>query len=175
VTVVNGVSIKSETTFDTRNHPVIKKIVEYLTKSEMPVVDEVKLPASKAELTVRVPEGVSDDAQTGGGWTVFNRTQKNRYSKNTQTHIPNFLSVEGNHRAHIFAHAEYLGMFYLGVFRLAGMLNPVPHSANKCAFFEMFPNGMKIQYIERTMKGGRGATRRSGGRRKGRVSRTRKA
>jgi hypothetical protein len=178
VTVVDGVPIKSETTFDTRNHPVIKKIVEYLTKSEMPVVDEVKLPAPKEDLTVRVPEGVSGDAdedptgrlsqeepllgKKGGGWTVFNRTQKNKYSKNTQTHIPNFLSVEGNHRAHIFAHAEYFGMFYLGVFRLAGMLNPVPHSANKCAFFEMFPNGMKIQYIERTMKGGRGGTRRSG-------------
>jgi len=178
VTVVDGVSIKSETTFDTRNHPVIKKIVEHLTKSEMPVEEEAKLPAPKEDLTVRVPEGVTgdaDDAQTGGGWTVFNRTQKNRYSKNTQTHIPNFLSVEGNHRAHIFAHAEYFGMFYLGVFRLAGMLNPVPHSVNKCAFFEMFPNGMKIQYIERTMKGGREATRRSVRKVRGSRSSTRKA
>ena len=192
VTVVDGVSIKSETTFDTRNHPVVKKIVEYLTKSELPVEEEAKLPASKAELTVRVPEGVTGEegedpqgrlsqeepllpkGQRAGGWTLLNRTQKNRYSKNTQTHIPNFLSVEGNHRAHIFAHAEYLGMFYLGVFRLAGMLNPVPHSSNKCAFFEMFPNGMKIQYIERTMKGGRQATRRGGGR-KIRGGRTRKA
>jgi len=62
VTVVDGVEIKSEITFDTRNHPVIKKIVEHLTKSEMPVVEEVKLPASKVELTVRIPEGVSGDS-----------------------------------------------------------------------------------------------------------------
>jgi len=66
-------------------------------------------------------------------------------------------------------------MFYLGVFRLAGMLNPTPHSSNKCAFFEMFPNGMKIQYIERTMNGGRRATRRSGRKVRRNSTRSRKA
>jgi hypothetical protein len=153
VTVVDGVPIKSETTFDTRNHPTIKKIVEFLTRVEMPQQEMVGLPLPKEQMIV--PTAPANASQEGGGWTLLNRSQKNRYSKNTQTHIPNFLSVEGNHRAHVFAHAEYLGMFYVGVFRLAGMLNPTPASSNKCAYFEMFSNGMKIQYMDMQKVGGK--------------------
>jgi hypothetical protein len=118
----------------------------------MPQQEMVGLPLPKEQMIV---PSAGETSQEGGGWTILNRSQKNRYSKNTQTHIPNFLSVEGNHRAHVFAHAEYLGMFYVGVFRLAGMLNPVPASSNKCAYFEMFPNGMKIQYIDMKKVGGK--------------------
>lgn len=148
-TNVNGTLIKSEPTFDTRNHPTIKKIVEFLINTPVVLEGEAVLPMSKEELTEEAPKGNALEAQEGGGWTLLNRSQKNKYSKDTQTHIPNFLSVEGNHRAHIFAHAEYLGMFYAGVFRFAGMLNPTPASSTKCAYFEMFPNGMKIQYVDR--------------------------
>jgi len=79
------------------------------------------------------------------------------YSKATATHIPNFLSVQGSTYAYGFAHAEYLGMFFLGGFRLAGMLNPASVSD---AFFDLCADGVKIQY-----KGVSGGARRMRSRR----------
>lgn len=160
ITDVNGEKIRSEVNFDTRNHPQITKIVTKITGTQA-VYKDVDLPASPAELTVKGenPEKVQE------GGSFFNRSQKNAYSKETQTHIPNYLSVEGNHRAHIFAHAEYLGMFYAGVFRFAGMLNPSPEKSGKCGFFEIYPTGVSIKYVDepvfnKTKRGGKKSYRR---------------
>ena len=156
VTIVNKVPYKSDIKWDTRNHPTVKIIVEAITGTTWSDEPEVTLPAPQAELIMKEPESTQGQEdldedpvpQSGGLKTLFNRSQKSSYSKMTQTHIPNFLSVEGNHRAHIFAHAEYLGMFYAGVFRFAGMLNPTPAGSGKCGFFEIFPTGVKIQYLD---------------------------
>jgi hypothetical protein len=166
VTVVDGVSYKSETTYDTRNHQIVKKIVEFLTKTDVPQTEEVQLPGPKEQLVVKNTTGEKEPME-GGFW---NRTQKTKYSADTQTHIPNFLSVEGNKRAHIFAHAEYLGMFFAGVFRLANMLNPVPSTSGKCEFFEMYPNGIKIQYLDVPKLGGKTRRRKQQSSRKTRRS-----
>lgn len=68
--------------------------------------------------------------------------QKSIYEAKTADRIPNFLSISSLFE--VFAHAEYLGMFFLGAFRLPGMKNP---SIDHPAFFEMCEDGMKIEYI----------------------------
>ena len=89
--------------------------------------------------------------------------QKGLYEKTTLARIPNFVSIEGSSYAYGFAHAEYLGMFFLGGFRLPGMKNP---AATGIAYFELFPNGVKLNYLG--AKGGarRAATRHRRGSRK---------
>jgi len=148
ITTVNGINIPSAPTLDTRNNPSIKTIVEFLTKVQVVPESTEQIPIPKNVLAIDPPtaEQKADAEQEGG---FFNRGPKNKYSKDTQRHIPDFLSVEGNPRGRIFAHAEYLGMFFFGAFRLLGMLNPVPARATKCAYFELYPNGVKIQYIDR--------------------------
>jgi hypothetical protein len=157
-TDVSGEKIRSEINFDTRNNKQIDKIVTKITGTHA-VFKDVELPAPVAELTIK--EENPEKVQEGG--SIFNRTQKNAYSKATQTHIPNYLSVEGNHRAHIFAHAEYLGMFYAGVFRFVGMLNPSPAHSGKCGYFEIYPTGVSIKYINEnntlTKRGGKKSNR----------------
>jgi hypothetical protein len=83
---------------------------------------------------------VSQDPQPleGGG------PDKALYEATTLKRIPNFVSVQGSVYAYGFAHAEYLGMFFFGGFRLAGMKNPA--SKNRIASFDLCPDGVKIQY-----------------------------
>jgi hypothetical protein len=45
-----------------------------------------------------------------------------------------------------FAHGEYLGMFFAGVLRLAGMKNPA--NGNNVAYFSLFPSGVTINYVD---------------------------
>jgi len=84
---------------------------------------------------------------SGGGWSPFSG-EKSIYEKETQTHIPNFVSIRGNSSAYAFAHAEYLGMGFAGGLRTPGLINPVPHQYPKHAYFDLYPNGVTIQYIE---------------------------
>lgn len=149
ITEINGEKIQS--TYDLDNNPKIQKIVTKITGTDAHTEEVVTLPAPASELVVTEPPAA------GGGF--FNQTQKKIYSNDTQTHIPNYLSVKGHHRAYIFAHAEYLGMFYIGVFRFAGMLNPSPHKSGKIGYFEIFPTGVSIKYVDeplfnKTKKGG---------------------
>jgi len=83
------------------------------------------------------------NSQTGGGM-FSSESEKDKYSRTTKEHIPNFVSVQGSPYAYGFAHAEYLGMFFLGGFRLAGMKNP---AASSIAYFELFDDGVKIKYV----------------------------
>jgi len=91
-----------------------------------------------------VPMPVEPPSNSKVGAGLFKKTQKNIYSEQTKTHIPNFLSVQGSAYAYGFAHAEYLGMFFLGGFRLYGMKNP---AAKSIAYFSIYNDGVKITYV----------------------------
>jgi len=81
---------------------------------------------------------VKQEPQEGGG------PDKAIYEASTLKRIPNFVSVQGSVYAYGFAHAEYLGMFFFGGFRLPGMKNPT--SKNRIATFDLCPDGVKVQY-----------------------------
>ncbi len=87
---------------------------------------------------VQVKQGDVEPAK-GGGLT----SAKSIYEANTVQRIPNFVSVQGSVYSYGFAHGEYLGMFFMGGFRLAGMKNP---AAKTVAFFDLCADGVKIQY-----------------------------
>jgi pimeloyl-ACP methyl ester carboxylesterase len=98
------------------------------------------------------PEDPSGPPAQGGA--LF-QPEKTKYEQATKTHIPNFISVQGSVYAYGFAHAEYLGMFFLGAFRLAGMKNPAKTSI---AVFKLYDDGVKITYVP-IQAGGRRKTR----------------
>lgn len=125
---------------DRANASKLQAIVKGLTGVEAPV-EEAPAP-SPAELAV-VPAGASSTGSEGSmeGGALF--PEKAFYEKETQTHIPNFVSVQGSAYMYGFAHAEYLGMFFMGGFRLPGMKNP---AGNSIAFFELCPSGVRISY-----------------------------
>ena len=87
---------------------------------------------------VQVKQGDVEPTR-GGGLT----SAKTIYETNTVQRIPNFVSVQGSVYSYGFAHGEYLGMFFMGGFRLAGMKNP---AAKTVAFFDLCADGVKIQY-----------------------------
>lgn len=70
--------------------------------------------------------------------------QKGIYSAATKNHIPDFVSVAGSNWAAGFAHAEYLGMFFAGGFRLPGMKNP--GYGNRIAYFGLANSGVSLSY-----------------------------
>lgn len=70
--------------------------------------------------------------------------QKAIYSAATKNHIPDFLSVAGSNWAAGFAHAEYLGMFFAGGFRMPGMKNPAVK--DYVAYFELCDSGVRLGY-----------------------------
>jgi hypothetical protein len=70
--------------------------------------------------------------------------QKGIYSAATKNHIPDFVSVAGSNWAAGFAHAEYLGMFFAGGFRLPGMKNP--GYGSRIAYFGLANSGVSLSY-----------------------------
>jgi hypothetical protein len=86
--------------------------------------------------------------QSGGG------ADKALYEKNTMMRVPNFVSVQGSVYAYAFAHAEYLGMFFFGGFRLPGMKNP---ASKNVAYFDLTSTGVKVQYTAVGVGAGRPA------------------
>lgn len=70
--------------------------------------------------------------------------QKGIYSAATKNHIPDFVSVAGSNWAFGFAHAEYLGMFFAGGFRLPGMKNP--GYGSRIAYFGLANSGVTLSY-----------------------------
>jgi hypothetical protein len=130
---------------DAAKRSALNAIVTDITKiTDIPEV-ETKLPAELEAVTIQ------EDPQAGGAGE-----QKSLYAKATQTHIPNFISVQGSVYSYGFAHGEYLGMFFMGGFRLAGMKNPAKTAD---AYFEFCSDGVKIQYTAGTV-GGRRKSRR---------------
>jgi hypothetical protein len=83
------------------------------------------------------------ESQEGGLFGLFEK-EKGIYTKATVSRIPNFVSVKGSIYAAAFAHAEYLGMFFFGAFRLPGMKNPT--AGNDVAVFTLHSDGVKIHY-----------------------------
>jgi hypothetical protein len=139
---------------DFANKAELNKIVKDLigleapdTSTEVPALIKDAVPAAANTSVAPAP-------QTGGlfGGLFGIGSEKTKYETATKSHIPNFLSVQGNKNAAAFAHAEYLGMFYFGVFRLPGMKNP--GSGNNVAYFEMDDTGVKISYDPITTRGG---------------------
>jgi hypothetical protein len=118
----------------------LQAIVKGLTGVEAPV-EEAPAPSS-AELAV-VPAGASAPPEGPMEGGALFQPEKTIYETNTKTHIPNFVSVQGSAYMYGFAHAEYLGMFFMGGFRLPGMKNPAGKSI---AFFDLCPSGVKITY-----------------------------
>jgi hypothetical protein len=109
--------------------------------------------------------------QTGGLFGVG--AQKSVYDKLTAQRIPNFISVQGSAYAFTFAHAEYMGMFFFGGFRLPGMKNPA--TGTYMARFPLTTGGVDIVYepfsplgsVKAVQEGGRRAkTRKSQKRRR---------
>jgi hypothetical protein len=117
-----------------------------MTEPTQPSVDPASVAEELQSVKVpEVPEGASSSdpvpALTGGGGG------KTEYAIQTKTHLPNFLSVLGSKWARGFAHAEYLGMFYMGGFRLLGMKNP---ASKALAYFILNSAGVKITYLPTT-------------------------
>jgi hypothetical protein len=73
-------------------------------------------------------------------------SEKSIYSELNKTHMSNFISHRGSVYAYGFAHAEYLGMFFFGGFRLYGMKNPAPKG--RVAHFSLCNSGVKIEYLD---------------------------
>ena len=100
-----------------------------------------------------VSTGLKTGNQDGGG------PEKDKYSGATALRMPNFISVSGATKAAIFAHGEYMGMFFFGAFRLLGMKNPA--QGNFVALFGLKDlvqkqtgvSGVMIQYVPFTPVG----------------------
>jgi hypothetical protein len=90
------------------------------------------------EISVKIP----DEIPAKGGFGK----QKNIYAAMTKNHIPDFVSVAGSNWSTGFAHAEYLGMFYFGGFRLPGMKNP--GYGNRTAYFSLSNSGVHLSYVD---------------------------
>jgi hypothetical protein len=73
-------------------------------------------------------------------------SEKSIYNDLNKTHMSNFISHRGSVYAYGFAHAEYLGMFFFGGFRLYGMKNPAPKG--RVAHFSLCNSGVKIEYLD---------------------------
>jgi hypothetical protein len=79
--------------------------------------------------------------QVGG--SLFSK-DKHIYEIATKYHVPNFVSIKGHRDAYVFAHLEYLGMFFGNAFRT----KKLKHPANKStAYFEICRSGIKINYV----------------------------
>ena len=122
---------------DHKNATALQAIVKSLTGVDTPV-EEVPPPSST---DLAVASAAPSDLPMEGG-ALF-QPEKTKYETDTKTHIPNFVSVQGSAYAYGFAHAEYLGMFFMGGFRMPGMKNP---AATSLAFFELCPSGVRITY-----------------------------
>lgn len=107
-----------------------QKVVQITSLQQVPDEQDPKAP------NVKVTQ--DPQPQEGGG------PDKALYEATTLKRIPNFVSVQGSAYAYGFAHAEYLGMFFFGGFRLLGMKNPA--SKNRIASFDLCPDGVKVQY-----------------------------
>lgn len=135
---------------DIANAAQLDQIVKGLTGVQPPPEPSIESAAAVA-------------GQSGGGLLVAT-PEKDKYNIATKTHIPNFLSIQGSAHSYAFAHAEYLGMFYIGGFRLLGMKNP---AAKSIAYFSIYNDGVKIEYVPKDptdvavepMVGGRRKTR----------------
>jgi pimeloyl-ACP methyl ester carboxylesterase len=120
---------------DWNNSKILDLIVKNITGEQPPPNED---PTKQAK-------ELSEDPTQSGGLFGFGK-QKGEYAAQTQKHIPDFVSIAGSNHAIGFAHAEYLGMFFLGGFRLAGMKNP--GFDNHTAYFNMYPSGIQITYID---------------------------
>ena len=114
------------------------------------ITQVTEVPADVTSMPTELTDVQLSQDQSGGALG----TQKSIYEKATADRIPNFVSVQGSSYMYGFAHGEYLGMFFLGGFRLAGMKNP---SNAAPAYFELCADGMKISYDG--MAGGRRMSR----------------
>lgn len=122
---------------DIKNSFTLRNKVKEITGLEVP---EGKSPE---EETKELKEEEKKEPGTPMQGGLFGAA-KAKYSKATLNHIPDFVSVAGSVYALTFAHAEYLGMFFAGGFRLAGMKNP--GYASRTANFQLFPSGVKLSY-----------------------------
>jgi hypothetical protein len=143
----------------------LKQTVAAITNvpaASIPEQGDVVMPKEFAKNIAVVPDADENPTAPTVGGFGFTKA-KREYDNLTKTHVPNFVSVQGSAYAYGFAHGEYLGMFFLGGFRLPGMKNP---AANGIAYFALGEDGVKTQYLPKA--GGRGrATRRVvGGRRR---------
>jgi hypothetical protein len=73
-------------------------------------------------------------------------SEKSKFNELNKTHMSNFVSHRGSVYAYGFAHAEYLGMFFFGGFRLLGMKNPAPKG--RVAYFSLCNSGVEIKYVD---------------------------
>ena len=116
-------------------------IVAGLTGIDLGKVKLAEVEESKMVNTiVKMPN--SQQTQTGGLLGIGQ--EKGKYDELTKKRIPNFVSVRGSLSAAAFAHAEYLGMFFFGAFRLPGMKNP--SGGDQTAVFTLHTDGVKINY-----------------------------
>ena len=98
-----------------------------------------------AEPEAKAPEGAPAAAAAGtAALQEGGAADKQIYEQTTLQRIPNFVSVQGSAYAYGFAHAEYMGMFFMGGFRLYGMKNP---AKDKQAVFGLYEDGIKTTYI----------------------------
>jgi pimeloyl-ACP methyl ester carboxylesterase len=119
---------------DRKNSTALNDIVKRITNLEPP-------PNVDPAQEIQAAEKEASNPQLGG----FGE-QKGIYSAATKNHIPDYISVAGSNYAVGFAHAEYLGMFFLGGFRLAGMKNP--GYGNRTANFSMYDSGVELAYVD---------------------------
>jgi hypothetical protein len=139
----------------------IKQLVKQLTALEPPSEMEEEKESSSImnQLKSLFARTKSPPTTEQSGGVLGLGKEKGIYEKATKTHMPNFVSIRGTAKPlGSFAHAEYLGMFFYGGFRLAGMKNPAKTAT---AFFSLTTNGVKIEYVPFEKKGGARFTRRS--------------
>ena len=122
---------------DWKNSAELSAIVKGLTGLETPQNKDPVLEAKAAEDLGPV---ASPKTTQAGGYGE----QKAIYSKATSNHIPDYISIAGSSYATGFAHAEYLGMFFAGGFRLPGMKNP--GYDKRTAYFALCNSGVRLSF-----------------------------
>jgi hypothetical protein len=143
-------SIQETWPFDTKldDTAEIKQVATSLTgvdsaEASAAAAAAAEAAAKEAAAAAAAAATAAAPAQSGGG--IFSGKHKAKYEVDTMSHIPNFISVAGSTWMAHFPHAEYLGMFFLGGLRMAGMKNP---STQNTAYFTFTKSGVLINYME---------------------------
>jgi len=136
---------------DRANSGTLAEIVKSLT-GITPPVEGAESAGDLSALETLNASPIEKQGQKQKGGFLGIGSEKAKYDAATLTHIPNFLSIQGSAYAYGFAHGEYLGMFFLGGFRMAGMKNP---SKSSIAYFSLNDDGVLIKYLSATNRGGR--------------------
>ena len=112
--------------------------------------------ANLEKLFVKQPSQGGRRNQTQRGGAFWEGPEKQKYKKETVTHMPTLILIEAiTLEGQTFAHAEYFDMTYFGAFRGPGMKNPGYKEGDKRYTFvgRVYEEGIAYEYKEKNEPG----------------------